>query len=130
MTKLKWTLVVAIMPALCSGYLFAQEKESEKMPGMMKEHHGMMAEMHQKIEAAWKEQDAELDKLVAQMNTAHGDQKVNAMAAVVSKLVELRKKRHEDMAAMHKKMESEMESRTKGKAEASPSPDEHAKHHP
>src|SRR5450759_512215 len=109
--KVKSTVAIGIVIALCSFGVFAQDKEPEKMGGMMKE------------------QDAELDKLVSQMNSAQGEQKMSAMAAVVSKLVELRKKDHEDMAAMHKKTQSEMESRKKEKAETGPS-DEHSKHHP
>lgn len=111
--KVKSTVAIGIVIALCSFGVFAQDKEPEKMGGMMKEHGAKMAEMHQNMEAAWKEQDAELDKLVSQMNSAQSEQKMSAMAAVVSKLVELRKKDHEDMAAMHKKMQSEMESRKK-----------------
>jgi cytochrome c556 len=103
--KLRSTLAMAVAAAFMGSSVFAQDKEPEKMGGMMKEHHAKMAEMHQKMEAAWKEQDAELDKLVSQMNSAQGDQKISAMAAVVSKLVELRRKEHEDMAAMHKKMQ-------------------------
>jgi hypothetical protein len=67
----------------------------------MKEHHAKMSEMHQKMEAEMKAQDAELDKLVADMNAATGDKKVDAIAAVVSKMVEQRKAMHEKMAVMH-----------------------------
>jgi len=125
--KVKSTVAIGIVIALCSSGVFAQEKEPEKMGGMMKEHHAKMSEMHQKMGAAWKEQDAELDKLVTLMNSAQGEQKVSAMAAVVSKLVEIRKKEHEDMAAMHKKMEAEHQ---KEKGETGASPNEHSKHHP
>jgi hypothetical protein len=48
----------------------------------------------------WKEQEAELDKLVADMNSAPSDKKVDAIAAVVSKLVEQRKAMHEGMQKM------------------------------
>jgi hypothetical protein len=49
------------------------------------------------MENAWKSEDAELDKLLAQMKSATGDEKITAMAALVTKLVELHKKHHEDM---------------------------------
>jgi cytochrome c556 len=127
--KVKSTVAIGIVIALASSGVFAQDKEPEKMGGMMKEHHAKMSEMHQKMEATWKEQNAELDKLVTQMNSAQGDQKVSAMAAVVSKLVEIMKKEHEEMAAMHQKMEAEHHPR-KEKSEASASPDEHSKHLP
>jgi hypothetical protein len=48
----------------------------------------------------WKEQDAELDKLVAEMNSASADKKVDAIAAVLTKLVEQRKAMHEQMQTM------------------------------
>ena len=44
-----------------------------------------------------KDQDAELDKLVAEMNGAAIDRKIDAVAAVVTKLVEERKATHEQM---------------------------------
>ena len=48
----------------------------------------------------WKEQDAELDKLVATMNSAPSDKKTDAIAAIVAKLVEQRKAMHEEMEKM------------------------------
>ena len=48
----------------------------------------------------WKNQDAELDKLVAEMNSASADKKLDAVAAVVTKLVEQRKAMHEQMQKM------------------------------
>ena len=39
----------------------------------------------------WKDQDAELDKLIAEMNSATADNKLGAIAAVLTKLVEQRK---------------------------------------
>ena len=48
----------------------------------------------------WKDQDAELDKLVAEMNRASADKKLDAVAAALSKLVEQRKGMHEQMQEM------------------------------
>ena len=45
----------------------------------------------------WKEQDAELDKLVATMNSAPSEKKIDAIAAIVAQLVEQRKAMHEEM---------------------------------
>ena len=56
---------------------------------------GMMSMM-----SNWKEQDTELDKLVATMNSAPSDKKVDAIAAIVAKLVEQRKAMHEAMLKM------------------------------
>jgi uncharacterized coiled-coil DUF342 family protein len=47
-----------------------------------------------------KDQDAELDKLVAEMNSASVDKKLDAIAAVLTKLVEQRKAMHEQMQKM------------------------------
>jgi len=47
-----------------------------------------------------KDQDAELDKLVAEMNSASADKKLDAVAAVLTKLVEQRKAMHEQMQKM------------------------------
>jgi hypothetical protein len=45
-------------------------------------------------------QDAELDKLVAEMNSASPDKKLYAIAAVLTKLVEERKAMHEQVRKM------------------------------
>lgn len=127
--KIKTPLVIAAAIGLFVGPGFAQENEREEMGGMMNEHHAEMAKMHQKMEATWQKQDAELNQLVTQMNNAQGDQKVTAMAAVVTKLVELRKKEHDDMATMHEKMKGKMEGMMKDHAGMSPSPGEHSEHH-
>ena len=48
----------------------------------------------------WKDRDAELDKLVAEMNRASADKKLDAVAVALSKLVEQRKGMHEQMQEM------------------------------
>ena len=55
-----------------------------------------------------KDQQAELDKLVADMNSAPPDKKVDAIAAVVTKLVEQRKAMHERMQKMMAEGRTEM----------------------
>ena len=54
-----------------------------------------------------KEQDAELDKLVTEMNSAPVDKKLDAVAAVLTKLVEQRKAMHEQMQKMMSRNEKE-----------------------
>jgi len=61
---------------------------------------GMMGMDMGKMMSDWKDQEAELDKLVAEMNGAPLDKKVDAIAAVVTKLVEQRKAMHERMQNM------------------------------
>jgi hypothetical protein len=75
-----------------------------------------------------KEQDAELDKLVAEMNSASADKRLDAVAAVVTKLVEQRKAMHEHMEKMMaegKGMCRMMMSEDKGGGHES----EHSQHH-
>jgi len=102
--KSKYILRLAIAAALPAAVLIAQVPPHGPMKGMMKGDKSKMMEMHQKMEAEMKTQDAELDRLVAQMNAATGDQKVDAIAAVVTKLVEQRKWMHSQMGGMHKDM--------------------------
>jgi len=77
-----------------------QEQNSDTM-GMK----GMMGKGQ--MMSNWKDQDAELDKLVAEMNSASADKKLDAVAAVVTKLVEQRKSMHEQMQKMMSDNEKE-----------------------
>ena len=96
------------------------------MGDMMKGDHAQLAEMHQKMEAEMKAQNAEIDSLVAAMNSATGEKKVDAVAAVVSKLVEQRKAMQEKMATMHEKMQGGMMKHDMmKKTESIPSPAAH-----
>jgi len=78
-------------------------------PPWTKENPAKMSEMHQEMEAEMKAQDAELDKLVSDMNTATGDKKAEAMAALLSKMVAQRKTMHGNMAGMHIDMNAAMD---------------------
>ena len=101
-------LAIIVAAALPGGLLLAQG-EHGKMGDMMKEHPANMSEMHQKMEAEMKAQDAELDKLVSEMNSATGEKKAEAMATLLSKIVEQRKTMHEKMAGMHMDMKAAMD---------------------
>jgi hypothetical protein len=68
------------------------EQNSNKMEMMGMDKGQMMSSL--------KDQDAELEKLVTEMNSASVDKKVDAIAAVLTKLVEQRKTMHEQMQAM------------------------------
>jgi hypothetical protein len=67
----------------------------------------MMAQ-HQKMMDEMKAMDARLDGLVQTMNTAQGQAKVDATAAVVTELVQQRKTMHERMMTMHHGMMGHM----------------------
>jgi uncharacterized coiled-coil protein SlyX len=121
MTKMKSIVIAAIGMGLFSVPAFAQSQENQKK-GEWKGHHGWMAEMHQKMEAEMKTEDAELDKLVSEMNTATGEKKVDAIAAVVNKLVEQRKSMHEKMETMTEKMGAKHRKWMEEKGTAAPAP--------
>ena len=61
---------------------------------------GMIGMGMAKMMSNWKDQEAELDKLVAEMNSAPADKKLDAVAAALTKLVEQRKAMHEQMQKM------------------------------
>jgi hypothetical protein len=61
----------------------------------------IMMSMHQKMAAEMKAADAELDRLLAEMNGSTGDKKIEAMSALLNRLVQQRK-------AMYQKMEDMM----------------------
>ena len=63
-----------------------------------------MMKMHEKMMAEMKAADARLDALVKAMNTAAGDAKTNAIAAVVNELVAEHKRMHAHMGEMHQHM--------------------------
>src|SRR5262249_32301824 len=67
-----------------------QQASSMEMKGMGK---GSMM-------SGWKDQDAELDRLVAEMNSAPAEKKLDAVAALLTKLVEERKAMQEQMQKM------------------------------
>lgn len=63
-----------------------------------------MKKMHEQMMAEMKAADAKLDELVKDMNSAKGDAKTNAIAAVVTELVRQHKAMHEHMGQMHEQM--------------------------
>ena len=103
--KSNYMLALALAAALPATALIAQGPPA----GPMKMDNSKMMEMHQKMEAEMKAQDAELDKLVAAMSSATADKKADAVAAVVAKLVEQRKAMHSQMSGMGGDMMGAME---------------------
>jgi hypothetical protein len=63
---------------------------------------------HEKMVADMKAMDIRLDEKVAAMNAAKGDQKVEAMAAVINELVSQRKEMRADFSSMHHGMRGPM----------------------
>jgi chaperone required for assembly of F1-ATPase len=60
-------------------------------------HHGQGGDMHAQMREQMQQHDARLDELVAAMNAAEGDAKVDAIAAVVNELVSQRRTRRAHM---------------------------------
>ena len=137
---------IALGPVLAEDTTKPEAADQTKEPkdccmGMMgKDTGSMMGNMMSK----WKEQEAELDKLVEDMNNASSDNKVDAIAAVVTKLVEQRKAMHEgmqkmmtqggkDMMKMGRMMMMmrmmRMMDRMMGSDQESPGESEHPQHH-
>jgi hypothetical protein len=110
--------MVAIAPLWSPPSAWAQAKPNGRMmqgmqmaqgggAGMPQACREMMA-MRQSMRAEQTSADAELNDLVAKMNAASGEQKVDAIAAVVSEMVAQRQARHEKMAEMRGKMAAAM----------------------
>jgi hypothetical protein len=101
-TQLLATLIAATLPLVAivaedAGKTETTDQKQEQSSKMM----GMKSMMGKgQMMSNWKDQDAELDKLVAEMNSASADKKLDAIAAVVTKLVEQRKAMHEQMQKM------------------------------
>jgi hypothetical protein len=110
---------ILLTVAMCAGIglapLFAQTSEQQSTPtpspmntmGMNKKQEqnadtmGMKGMMGKgQMMSNWKDQDAELDKLVAEMNSASADKKLEAVVTVLNKLVQQRKAMHEQMQKM------------------------------
>src|SRR3974377_1318425 len=83
-----------------------QEQEQGSDMKAMKDMKGMMGKC--RMMSDLKDQDADVDKLVAEMNNAPADKKLDAVAAVLNKLVEQRKAMHEQMQKMMMMMGMDM----------------------
>jgi hypothetical protein len=104
--------VIGMAPILFPSSASAQMTPGMKMgqgkgAGMPPACQEMMG-MRQSMRAEQASTDAKLNDLVAKMNAASGEKKVDAIAAVVSEMVAQRQARHEKMATMQSKMEAAM----------------------
>lgn len=69
------------------------------MQGMDEKKHREIMPMHAMMMEEQKQQDAEMDKLLAEMNATSGEKRVDAIVAVLNKLIQQRKTMNERMAA-------------------------------
>lgn len=103
-----------------TGAAPAQHEHSStpKAASMMDRCQAMMV-MHQKMAAEMKAADAELDQLLAEMNGATGDKKIEAMSALLNRLVQQRKTMHRKMDEMQAKMMHHMMEMSSGETSGS-----------
>ena len=97
--KTRYLVIPLIAVALPIAGLIAQDS-GNKETTQKEEQNAGPAGKDQMMCKSWSQQDAELDQLVAEMNSASSDKKLDAVAAVVAKLVEQRKATHEQMTKM------------------------------
>jgi hypothetical protein len=97
--KIKYLAISLIVVALPLAGLIAEDT-GNKQTAQKEEQNSSMTGKDQMMCESSKQQDAELDQLVADMNSAAADKKLDAIAAVVNKLVEQRKASHEQMTKM------------------------------
>ncbi len=108
-THILATLVAATLPlAVISAEDSSKTETTDQKQEQSSDTTGMKGMMGKgQMMSNWKDQDAELDKLVAVMNDAPADKKLQAVAAVLTKLVEQRKAMHEQMQKMMSANEKE-----------------------
>jgi len=100
-THLLAAIVAVALPfAIVSAEDTAKPEAADQKNDQNSNQMGMMDMGKGQMMSSCKDQDAELDKLVAEMNSASADKKVDAIAAVLTKLVEQRKAMHEQMQTM------------------------------
>jgi len=112
-------LTFVIAGAVSCGNLLAKETER----GPRQERREELRQWHQQMQEQFRAQEAELDKLQQQINSSTGQQKVDALAAAVSALIQQRKALHSQMENFREKMQRERggETGTAPETESSPS---------
>jgi hypothetical protein len=96
-------LTIALATAFSAASLLAEEG----MQCCCKKAADPNAATQAKVEAKTKAADAEVNALLEQMNAATGEKKVEAMAALLNRMLQERKSMQDKMAAMHAKMAAE-----------------------
>ena len=90
-------LAIVIVAAFQSAWLLAQEPGG--MQGMNQQKHHELMPIHAKIMEEQKAQDADIDKLLTEINSATGEKRIDAIVAVLNKLVEQRKTMNAEIAS-------------------------------
>lgn len=101
--KTKPIFCILAASLLSAGTLLAQPpepsaaEEGYDIPSKMAGHMDRMKEWHEKMSKEIKAQDAELDKLVQEIDSSKGEKKLDAMANALKKLIQQRRSMHERM---------------------------------
>lgn len=90
-------VILALIALLPCANLSAQTPGS--MQDMDAKKHRELMPMHAQMMEMQKAQDAEIEKLRTEMNAATGEKRMEAIVAILNKLIEQRKAMHEKMAA-------------------------------
>jgi hypothetical protein len=101
----KFVTIAACLATIALAPVRAHDSPGQMGGGMM--HGEQKMQMHQEMDKQRQAQDEELGKLLDEMNSAPADQKLNAAAAVINKLVQQRKAMHELMREKHEQATSE-----------------------
>ena len=113
MQRVRWILsTVLVLGLAVAGHAQQPQHEQQQTPvkpsaNMAAKCKGMMAQ-HEKMMAEMKAADQRLDELVAKMNQASGQAKMDATAATVTEIVAQRKTMRDRMMQMHQQMMSHM----------------------
>lgn len=112
------TKSIAIALGLAVMPLAAQDKPADTMT--KKERRAEVAEMYKKVLDDMKRENEELQKAVTEMNSATGEQKVNAIAAAVSKLAATHQAQVQRIEQIHEKWSELKKARKQQGAGGSP----------
>lgn len=99
-------LVVSCVAATLA-WAEAPEGDAEAMRGKGQMKHGQHEPLHLGMRAQMQAHDARIDELVAMMNDAKGEAKIDAIAAVVNELVAQRHTRRNHLDERWKKQQRE-----------------------
>jgi len=97
---MKVMTILTITAATALGAMSAPAQKPDTMPQMDPKLHRDLMPVHARLMEEQKRQDAEMAELLAEMNRAKGEQRIDAVVAVVNKLIEQRKATQERMAAL------------------------------
>lgn len=103
---------VVIIASLATASLTWAEPPKDgsgPMRRQMRQHQGARQPLHGEMREKMRAHDIRLDELVAAMNAAKGEAKVDAIAAVVNELVELRRTRRDHMEERWQRQQGDKE---------------------